>query len=231
MRDLAQTARHNPAVSPTIATDLEGTLTTGETWRCVRDFLRSHGRGAAFTRFFYLHLPGVLLSRLGLINSQRYRERWFEDVMKLLAGMSREQVDVLTAFIVDELWRARREDVLTELAMHRSSGARLIVTSGTYQFVAEAFAVRIGAEAIGTALEFGPDGKATGRLIGATNAGPVKAARLRDALGGEPLAAAYGDTEGDIPMLDMAQSPVAVYPDRRLGEHAARRGWRVLGAR
>lgn len=214
-----------------IATDLEGTLTTGETWRILGRFLRAHGRAADYAQFFYPRLPGVLLAKLGAINAQRYRERWFEDITRLLAGLSRVKVDELMRHIFEELWRNRREDVLAELAQSRDKGARIIVASGTYQPVADLFAVAMGAEAIGSVLVFDPNGIATGALLGATNAGGAKAARLRDALRGDPLIAAFGDTEGDIPMLSMAARPVAVYPDARLRRHALARGWRVLGKR
>lgn len=92
----------------------------------------------------------------------------------------------------------------------------------------EAFARRIGAEAVGTPLEFS-GGRATGRLAGAVNTGNTKAKRLSERLGAGELLAAYGDTLADLPMLALAETPVAVRPDTRLKEEALGRGWRVLG--
>ncbi len=211
-----------------VVSDLEGTLTTGETWRVVGEYLKAHGRGGRYRLFFYSHLPGAMAARAGLINAQRYRERWFEDMTRLLAGLSRAQVEDLARVIADELWRARRADVVAELEEHRAAGARLLIASGTYSQAAEAFANRIGAQAIGTPIQFDDAGRATGRLDGVVSTGEVKAARVRAWLGDDVLLAAYGDTEGDIPMLRLAQQPVAVFPDAALRAEAVKRGWRII---
>ena len=42
---------------------------------------------------------------------------------------------------------------------------------------------------------------------------------------------AYGDTEQDIPLLEHANHPVAVYPDEKLRSTALARGWEILGSR
>ncbi len=213
-----------------VVSDLEGTLTTGETWRVVGDYLKAHGRAARYRLFFYTHLPGAMAARSGLINAQRYRERWFEDMTTLLAGFSWSQIDELAVRIADELWRARRANVIAELERRRNGGARILIASGTYSQAAEAFAGRIGAVAIGTDLEFDARGYATGRLCGVVSTGETKAARVREWLRGDELVAAYGDTEGDIPMLSMAAQPVAVCPDARLLSKARASGWRIIEA-
>ena len=40
---------------------------------------------------------------------------------------------------------------------------------------------------------------------------------------------AYGDTVMDIPLLEHADHPVAVYPDTKLKIVALERGWEILG--
>lgn len=211
-----------------VVSDLEGTLTTGETWRIVGEYLKAHGRAARYSVFFYTHLPGAMAARAGLINAQRYRERWFEDMTALMAGFSQAQIADLAHVIAEELWRARRANVIVELEQHRAAGARILIASGTYQQAAEAFATRIGAEAIATPLQFDSAGCATGRLDGVVSTGEVKAARVRAWLGDDTLLAAYGDTEGDIPMLRIAAQPVAVCPDAALRAEAIKRGWRIV---
>jgi phosphoserine phosphatase len=39
---------------------------------------------------------------------------------------------------------------------------------------------------------------------------------------------AYGDTFMDIPLLENAVHPVAVYPDKRLEKVTKERGWEIL---
>jgi len=131
-------------MSDVVASDLEGTLTTGETWRILGEFLKSHGRAVQYNAFFYSRLPGFMLAKAKLINAQRFRESWFEGMTALLKGMPREQIDALMAQIVDEVWTARRVEVIAELERHRVGGARIIIASGTYQPAADAFAARIG---------------------------------------------------------------------------------------
>lgn len=132
--------------------------------------------------------------------------------------------------VENALWPARREDVLRELRAHQEAGRQVLLVSGTFQPVLEAFAAKLGAEALGTPLALA-DGKLTGRLAAPVNVGATKAARLRAALGGAHLVAAYGDTEADRSMLELADAPVAVYPDEALLALAKVRGWRVLGRR
>ena len=41
---------------------------------------------------------------------------------------------------------------------------------------------------------------------------------------------AYGDTWMDIPLLEHAEHPVAVYPDKKLKVVALERGWEIIGS-
>jgi len=47
----------------------------------------------------------------------------------------------------------------------------------------------------------------------------------------ERIDVAYGDTSADIPMLEMADHPVAVYPDEALKAVAQERSWEIFGDR
>ena len=42
--------------------------------------------------------------------------------------------------------------------------------------------------------------------------------------------AAYGDTDSDVPMLNLAENPVAEYPSAALRKAALANGWRILEA-
>jgi phosphoserine phosphatase len=147
-----------------VVSDLEGTLTTGESWRVFGALMKARGRGARYALFFYSHLPGALVARAGLINTQRYRELWFKNMTWVMRGFSVEEVETLSAQIADALWRARRTRVVAELEQWRAQGARLLIASGAYQRVADLFAARLGAEAIGTPVAFDNHRRATGRL-------------------------------------------------------------------
>jgi phosphoserine phosphatase len=79
---------------------------------------------------------------------------------------------------------------------------------------------------IGSPLAFEED-----RLVGLhppLNAYEFKAQSIRARIGDSQILAAFGDTVSDLPMLEMSQEPVAVYPDETLMQVAAERGWRVI---
>lgn len=209
-----------------VASDLEGTLTTGETWKGVARFLREHGLASAYRRFFLARFPGYVLAKTGLADERAFRNRWLADLSRLFARFSPEELARMAEWVVEhELWPHRRGPVLAELAAHRREGKRVVLASGTYQPVLEAFARRIDAEAIGTPLAANG---AAGQVRGPVNTDRVKADRLRAFLGGGAPAIAYGDTIADIPMLELSQSAVVVHPNEALRRLALARGWRVL---
>ncbi len=213
-----------------IVSDLEGTLTAGESWKGVARYLKTHGRAAQYRWFFLKHLPEALLAKGRLIDVQRFKDRWQVDMSRLFSGFTVDELSRMGEWVVEhELWPQRRRAVLAEIAALGAAGHRLVLASGTYQPVLEAFARRTGAEALGTLLEVA-DGLATGRLTGWVNVGRAKAERLTGWLAerSASIRAAYGDTAADLPMLALSAYPVAVCPDARLAREAARLGWRVL---
>ena len=219
-------------MTPIVVSDLEGTLTTGETWRGVGRYLATHDRALAFRAFLLTHTPGVFLAKAGLIDTQRFRNRWITDLVVLLRGASGAELGRMAEWVVEhELWPKRRAGVLAELARHHTAGDRVVLASGTYQPVLDRFAARLGVEAIGTPLMMigtGEGAQFSGRLAGPVNTGPAKVERLRAALGEVAPAVAYGDTLADLPMLELSQAAVAVHPDAELRKAATERGWRVL---
>jgi HAD superfamily phosphoserine phosphatase-like hydrolase len=213
---------------PCVAADLEGTLTTGQTWKGIRAYLERNGRGREYSRFFALRVPSAILARVGVLDKREFENRYTADTVRFFQGLTPDEFRKVAEFIVEnELWPKRREAVLQELEALRLQGRRLILASGTYQPVLEAFAWRLEAEAIGTQLEVAA-GKLTGRLATPVNVGQHKAQTLRAHLAGATLERAYGDTMPDAPMLELARVAVAVNPDAKLARLAQTNHWRVL---
>lgn len=211
-----------------VASDLEGTLSRAETWRVVGRFLERAGRGAAYRRLVAVGALRSLGSRFGLVHSAGLRERWFEEMTALLRGFDTAQVDALMSEIVESLWQARRTVVIAELERYRREGMCVVIVSGSYIQVVRGFAERLGAQALGSVLEVDEAGRLTGKLVGEVVSGEAKVRKLRALIGDAPLIAAYGDTEGDAPMLRMSRQPVAVSPNRTLRRIAQAEGWRML---
>jgi HAD superfamily phosphoserine phosphatase-like hydrolase len=211
-----------------IASDVEGTLTAGETWKGLGRYLvEVIGRRVSYRMFLLTHVPVAYLAKYGLIDRQRFKDRWIVDLARFLRGLSLVELRQMARWVVErELWPRRRDDLLAELAAHRRAGAHVVLASGTYQPILDEFAARIGVEAIGTPLEMDAD-DATGRILG-NNTGRLKAARLRERLAGGTLEIAYGDSEGDVPMLELARTPVAVHPEPPLRALALKRAWRIV---
>lgn len=213
-----------------IASDVEGTLTTGETWKGMARWMEGHGRAEQYRAFFNRNLPRAILARLGLINKREFQNRFMEGAAALLAGLNRAELEAVGVWVSEhELWPKRREDVVAELQAALGQGEQVVVCSATFQPVLEAFAAKLGPGviALGTPLEV-QDGVFTGRIIGSVRAGAAKAQQLKQFLQDNPLRAAYGDSLPDQAMLELAQQPVAVYPEGRLRALALARGWRII---
>lgn len=218
-------------MTPTfIASDVEGTLTTGETWKGMARWMQRNSRAEQYQRFFNRNLPAAILARLGLINKREFQNRFMEGAAGLLAGLSRTQIEQVGVWVAEhELWPQRRQDVVAELQAALKQGEQVVVCSATFQPVLEAFATKLGTGviALGTPLEIRGE-VFTGRIIGSVRAGQAKAQQLREFLQDRPLRAAYGDSLSDQAMLELAQNPVAVYPEGKLKALALAKGWRII---
>jgi phosphoserine phosphatase len=125
-----------------------------------------------------------------------------------------------------DLWKKRREDVIQRLKEHGGNGAQVYIASSVHEPGVVAFARRIGAQAIGSPVEF-VDGRV--RFAGELVADEKKVEQVLSRLGVERVDFAYGDTVLDIPLLEHADHPVAVYPDEKLRAIAGARGWEIMG--
>ena len=210
-----------------VASDLEGTLSSGETWKAMAAYLERDGKSQAYRNFFNARFPRALLAQTGIINRREFQNRWIEELIGLFTGLSLEEFRAVGEWVVEHhLWPQRKTQVTAELEQYKLEGARVILVSGTYQPVLEAFAARLNAEAIGSPLEV-VNGILTGRLAGAINVGVQKVTSLQ-ALGITSLEAAFGDTLPDSAMLEMARKPVVIPSDKKLEQLALERGWRIL---
>ena len=78
-------------------------------------------------------------------------------------------------------------------------------------------------------------GRFTGRIAGTPNFQHGKVTRLRHwiAARGAPIEhiTFYSDSRNDLPLLEVADTAVAVDPDTVLAAEAARRGWPIISLR
>lgn len=208
-----------------VATDLEGTLTAGQGWAGLTNYLKAHGQSRQVTWLYVQLAPRILLWRLKLIPDRAFKEYAILRILYLFKGMSEEALQTMGEWVVEhELWPKRRLALVAELEAHQANGRSIIIASGVFEPILIAFAKRLGVKGIGTALEM-ENGRFTGYTQTPFNVGQRKADTLKPHL---PLHTAYGDTIQDVPMLQLAQNPVVVHPASDLAQMAQQEDWRVL---
>jgi HAD superfamily phosphoserine phosphatase-like hydrolase len=222
-------------MSPSIVvSDMDGTLTAAEAWRGVQAWVSEHHPSLAARLFLPVRLPVVALVKAGLYDREAFRARWVRDQAGLLRGLTGTQLAEMGEWVVEHhLWPARRQaaiDAVRAAAATAGPTTELLLATGSYQQVGDAFARRIGANAaLGTQLEM-DDGRATGALATPTQSGEHKAAAIVARAAGREIVAAFGDTAGDIPLLRLAHRSVAVAPDPALRRTAIALDWEILEA-
>ena len=199
-------------------------------WQSIARFQRTHGFDGLRRRLIFTNLPDILAFRLGITDPQAFRIRWTEKQARLMAGWTAGQIEAMCESVIEhEFWPTRRISVLEELGRRQADGAQIVLASGMYQPMVERFASRLDfpATAIGTPLEF-QEGRFTGRFISPVCNGKEKARRILETTAGAPVLAAYGDSLSDVPMLELSQQPVAVYPSKDLANYARQHGWQIF---
>ena len=210
-----------------VVSDLMGTLTTGSPVLGLVDWVRHNQSKRQANLYMVGMLPSYFLAKRGLIEWQKWGQGLMIDSLALVKEATPEKFEEVSKWVVErDLWKKRHEDVIERLLLHGGNGAQIYIASSVYQPAVEAFAKRIGAQAIGTPVEF-----TNGRVHIATElvANEKKVEKVLSRLGVDRVDYAYGDTALDIPLLEHAKHPVAVYPEDKLKAVAKERGWEVIG--
>jgi HAD superfamily hydrolase (TIGR01490 family) len=131
----------------------------------------------------------------------------------------------------DNLQRRLFPKALDGLAEHRRAGRRIVLVTGGLDFVMAPLAEHVGAADVIATHLVERNGVFTGEIDGPPLADGRKAELMRAYAEkhGIDLAEsyAYGDSYGDLPMLECVGHAVAVSPDERLRPVAVERGWGI----
>ncbi len=216
----------NPGRPAVAAFDFDGTLTHGGS---VWSFLRAVS-GHNPVRAALAVLPGMAAAAvLGGTHVDRAKEALF---VRTLQGIAVDEFEERSdRFGRDHYARRARADTAARFAAHRRAGHRLVIVSASPEVYLRPVARQLAADgliATRLATNVGADGtsRMTGRYDGANCRGREKPARLRrwiaDTMPGEdPFVWAYGNSRGDLPLLEDADRGVDV---GRLGHLGALRG-------
>ena len=210
-----------------VVSDMMGTLTTGSPVLGFIDWIR-HNQSQAQARWLMAKMmPRYMLAKANLIDAQRWKLKLMLDSLTWLKAVDAEKFARISDWTVEHnLWPQRRVDAVARLVEHTRSGDQVFIASSVYEPVAESFGQRFGAQAIGTPVQFRA-GRAS--LAAGLVASEQKIQEVLRRLGVSRLDYAYGDTYMDIPLLENADHPVAVYPDHLLFQTAQERGWEIFG--
>lgn len=160
-----------------------------------------------------------------------------------LCGISEALVDQWEQSLELEFFRGDAptffDEALQRIVWHRAQGHRLFIVSGTLAPLASVAARRLSAlvsaeiEVRATELDATPGAERiwNGRIAGDHTSGGAKlrAVRALAERWGLDLAHsyAYGDSFGDLQMLEGVGHGIAVNPTRQLAREAQRRGWQM----
>ncbi len=213
--------------------DVAGTLVGSNPWEYVRQHPQVDEKRvkAALMRF----LPVYIARKLKLVSDETFRDRWLRQMARLFEGWTRDQLQALFADIVQvKMCDDFFGDVLDQLRTHAADGVHVVLISGMFTDMTQAFADFSGAHAaIGTRLQFEGD-RCTGRVDEPTCVGPRKLDLLRAYLNTQPQVTdwdasyAYADSRSDIPLLTSVGHSVVTHPDDDMRQEAQMRGWSVI---
>ncbi len=210
-----------------VVSDMMGTLTTGSPFLGLVDWVK-HNQSKLRANWYLASIaPSYLLAKNGIIDWQDWGQKLMIESLNYIKNANPETVKHASEWTVEHnLWRKRREDVVARLVQHREDGAKVYIASSVVEPFIEPFAQRIGAETIGTPVKI-----ENGRLqmVSELMKDEKKIEQVLSRLAVDRVDVAYGDTILDIPLLEHADHPVAVYPDAKLKQIALDKGWEIIG--
>jgi phosphatidylglycerophosphatase C len=186
---------------PIVAFDFDGTLTVKDSYTA---FLAWRVGRMAFAMGLIRLIPAVL-SYL----TRRDRGRLKAAATRIfLAGASRTDVEAeARAFAEARARKLFRPDAIRAWKRWQTDNARVVIVTASPDIIVAPFARGLGASAlIATELAIDAAGRITGDFASPNCRGAEKVRRLREIFGDDVrLAAAYGDTDGDLDMLALAE--------------------------
>jgi len=210
-----------------VASDLMGTLTTGSPFLGLVDWVKHNQSKFRANLYLAAIMPSYVLAKNGVIDWQTWGQKLMVDSLGYIKDANPEKLRQVSEWVVEhDLWRKRREDVVARLISHHEQGAKVYIASSVVEPFIEPFAKRIGAQTIGTPIAI-ENGRV--RLVGELMANEKKIEQVLSRLGVDRVDVAYGDTMLDVPLLEHADHPVAVYPDAKLKIYALDKGWEIIG--
>ena len=201
MGDLGQPRQGQQVFRPLVAFDFDGTLTHKDS------FLAFLAWRAGARRYATGLIKLAPAAAAYAVNRDRGRIK-ARAVREFLSGTPLARLEEDASRYATHVARSLlRPDAVGCWRRWQAQGARLVIVTASPEQVVAPFARSLGADTlIGSRLALDTKGRITGELDGANCRGEEKVRRLREVFGPEvQLEAAYGDTDGDKEMLELAE--------------------------
>ena len=186
---------------PLVAFDFDGTLTTKDSFIA---FLKWRVGSYAY----YMDLIRLAPAALRYVFNRDKSKIKSAAIRVFLRGVPRKMLeDEAAEFAAVAAPMLLRPDALKVWRRHRADGARMVIVTASPETIVAPFARGLGADLlIASQLAFDDQDRVGNGLFGRNCRGEEKVYQLRSAFGQDVgLAAAYGDTDGDTEMLELAE--------------------------
>ena len=180
--------------------DFDGTITKKDT---LLEFIKFSKGNFRFYLGFILNLPYLVAFKLGIISNQSAKEkilRFFFHGMP--AAVFKQHCEAFSKQVLPKLIRPK---ALEEIQKLKQNNIIVVVVSASPENWIEQWSQNLHLELIASRLEVN-EGKVTGKILGKNCHGNEKVSRIREIydLSHYRIVAAYGDSSGDKPMLQLA---------------------------
>lgn len=206
--------------------DMDRTITRAPTFP---RWLAFWVRNAALWRALLLPLvpPLLLLFAVRLLDRRGLKQA----LHRLFMGpkVRREQVEALAERFAAEVGaRLELAGALEQMRADAAAGHVLLLVTASPRFYVEALARRWGVPHVLATENEGNAAHLLHRIAGANCYGEEKVRRVEAWRQGRPVACAWSDDLSDLPLLLLAERPVAANPTPAMRAEAVRRGWPVI---
>ncbi len=187
--------------------DFDGTISN-------KDSFLGFMRAARPMRFLWACLvrsPQIALFLAGHYPNQRLKEAF---LTALFSGCTTAEIDRWSAeYCRGKIDKILRPKALQQIEEYKKDGTRVVVVTASPRCFLEPWCRDMGLEILGTELELDKQGRLTGKLVGNNCRGEEKVRRIKQylCLNDYEMISVYGDTDGDLAMLELASEGRGFY--------------------
>jgi len=180
--------------------DFDGTITKKDT---LLEFIKFSKGKIRFYLGFIVNLPHLVAFKLGIISNQSAKEKILRFFLKdMPISVFKQYCEKFSKYVLPKLIRPK---ALKEIQRLKQNNTLVVIVSASPENWIEEWAQNLQLELIASRLEL-DGGKVTGKILGKNCHGDEKVNRIREIydLSQYYIVAAYGDSIGDRPMLELA---------------------------